>query len=107
MNIAKIIKGTAELTLQWNQKELVHNDQGEEREAFLRREHFKKFAIDKWKQLGKDDSYIYHMVTQYINTDEPIFCQIYALDHENLRIILEYLDWYMNGIGLKDESQFF
>lgn len=107
MNIAKIIKGTAELTLQWNQKELVSNDQGEEREAFLRREHFKKFAIDKWKQLGKDDSYIYHMVTQYINTDEPIFCQIYALDLANRRIILEYLDWYMDGIGLKDESQFF
>ena len=103
MNIAKIIKGTAELTQQWNQKELVSNDQGEEREAFLRREHFKKFAIDKWKQLGKDNNYIYHMVTQYIDTDEPFFCKIYALDHENLRIILEYLDWYMDGIGLPDD----
>jgi hypothetical protein len=103
MNIAKIIEGTAELTLQWNQKEHVSNDQGEEREALLRREHFKKFAIDKWKQLGKDDSYIYHMVSQYIDTDEPIFCQIYNLDHENRRIVLEYLDWYMHGIGLPDD----
>jgi len=100
MNIIEIIEGTADLTLQWSQKENVNG-----KKIYSRREHFKKFCIKKWKTLGKDDAYIHHMITQYIDIDTPIFSNMDSLDRENQRIVLEYLDWYKGGIGLPEENR--
>lgn len=102
MNIAKLIEGTATLTKEWNEKSTEVASDGTERRKYFRREHFIEFATPRWKDLGKDDIYIGHMVREYVNTSEPIFTRMYSLDMENKRIVLEYIDWYTDGLDMGD-----
>lgn len=102
MNIAKLIEGTATLTKEWNEKSTEVGSDGKERRKYIRREHFIEFATARWKDLGKDDIYINHMVREYVDTSVPIFTRMYALDRENKRIVLEYINWYVDGLDMGD-----
>lgn len=72
-NTRKIIYGIAKLTGEWEEN----------------KEGYAGFCAKRWKERG-----IYeHMLTEYVKSKEPITLRVYDLDDENLKQLIDYINW--------------
>lgn len=72
-NITKTIYGIARLTKEWDEN----------------RERFSNFCRAEWEERGIYD----HMMMEYVNSKEPITMRAYDLDAENLKLLLDFVNW--------------
>lgn len=79
----KILQGIAELTRDWE----------------YRKDALFVYMCERGGERWNDSHFKHHMYAEYIKSETPVTLRLYALDGENLNLVLKYVrDVLMDGI---------